>query len=107
MRLFLLILALSSCNGPTKDTVLESDSNGGDQDGDGYAFDQDCNDRDAMVHPGADELCDSVDNNCDGVIDEGATTKLVPRSGQRRVRRQRRHPHHGLRSAGRNGLQRR
>lgn len=45
-----------------------------DEDGDGYAPEGggDCNDADPTVHPGTDELCgDGVDNNCDGVIDEG------------------------------------
>ena len=31
----------------------------------------DCNDDNATINPGADEACDSVDNNCDGRIDEG------------------------------------
>ncbi len=31
----------------------------------------DCDDANADVHPGADELCDGVDNNCDAMIDEG------------------------------------
>ena len=37
---------------------------------DGYAAnDDDCNDRVTAVNPDAAELCDTVDNNCDGVID--------------------------------------
>jgi hypothetical protein len=30
----------------------------------------DCNDEDAEVYPGADEVCDGEDNNCDGTTDE-------------------------------------
>lgn len=49
-----------------------------DEDGDGVgAFGEDCgpvvdcNDRDARTWPGAPEVCDSVDNDCDGQVDEG------------------------------------
>jgi len=31
----------------------------------------DCNDGDASVHPGAAEVCDHLDNDCDGIADEG------------------------------------
>ncbi|MHC4268581.1 MAG: MopE-related protein [Planctomycetota bacterium] len=34
----------------------------------------DCNDNDASINPAALEVCDGVDNNCDGQIDEGVTT---------------------------------
>jgi hypothetical protein len=47
-----------------------------DTDNDGYYWagscgGDDCDDEDADRNPGATEACDSVDNNCDGVIDEG------------------------------------
>ncbi|NTX10843.1 hypothetical protein HUA76_08610 [Myxococcus sp. CA056] len=35
----------------------------------------DCNDSSADIHPGASEVCDGVDNNCSGGVDEGLTTQ--------------------------------
>lgn len=45
-----------------------------DSDNDGVADAQDCKPRDASIYPGAPELCDGTDNNCDGQVDEGCLT---------------------------------
>jgi hypothetical protein len=52
----------------TEDGELLSDS-----DGDGYLSDEDCDDGDPTINPGADEICDGFDNNCDNQADEEVT----------------------------------
>jgi hypothetical protein len=42
-----------------------------DMDGDTYLSNQDCDEQDPMVHPGATEVCNAVDDDCDGIIDDG------------------------------------
>jgi len=42
-----------------------------DNDSDGSDMETDCDDTDASVFPGAEELCNEKDDDCDGVIDEG------------------------------------
>lgn len=42
-----------------------------DGDGDGFAAAADCRDDDPRVFPGAAELCDGIDNDCNGTADEG------------------------------------
>jgi len=41
-----------------------------DQDGDGYEASEDCDDTNAAINPGAEEVCDALDNDCDEEIDE-------------------------------------
>ncbi len=84
--------ALEVCDGVDNDCSGEADDGIGysyyaDADGDGYgnAGDSvtaceppagyvsdagDCDDTDDTVYPGAEDPCDGIDNNCDGVIDE-------------------------------------
>ncbi len=42
-----------------------------DADGDGWIAREDCDDTDARAHPGGEERCDDVDNDCDDVVDLG------------------------------------
>ena len=94
MRILLLsllgssMITLSACGEKTVevcDDGIDNDENGSldcndeacggdavcaDLDADGFIAQDDCDDSDASAYPGADEVCDEVDNNCDGSIDE-------------------------------------
>ena len=70
-----LLLVLIACRSEKTTTVendtLDTATERLDADGDGYFDDEDCDDASSTTHPYAEELCDGVDNNCNGEIDEG------------------------------------
>ncbi|MBV6441271.1 MAG: hypothetical protein EPGJADBJ_02953 [Saprospiraceae bacterium] len=43
-----------------------------DSDGDGYLSNEDCDDNNPAMYPGAEERCDGVDNDCNGKADDAA-----------------------------------
>lgn len=47
-----------------------------DQDGDGFAACEECDDGDSSVNPDAFETCDGVDENCNGVVDDEAIDRI-------------------------------
>jgi hypothetical protein len=83
-----------NCNGLIDEGVTVSVWPDGDGDGYGAAGsmpallcapganqslnDRDCNDANPAIHPGAPELCNGVDDNCNGVIDEGVKQTFWP-----------------------------
>ena len=77
MRIIILFfIACSSDSKVISDDGLVSDlvDESHDADGDGFIHSEDCDDTDPEVYSGAEEICDGVDNNCDGEIDEGLLT---------------------------------
>ncbi|MEC8425114.1 MAG: MopE-related protein, partial [Myxococcota bacterium] len=58
-----------------------------DADGDGFEAEEDCDDADPAVNPAAQELCNGLDDDCDGAIDiddpdvEGTSTWSVDSDG--------------------------
>ena len=56
---------------PIVETGLDPDA-----DGDGVVASEDCDDADPTVYPGAEELCDELDQDCDDEIDEGVTSSF-------------------------------
>ena len=64
------IVLLLACRGGDKILDTGAEAVVEDFDGDGFDAQEDCNDQDAAIFPAAEEICDGLDNNCDGNIDE-------------------------------------
>ena len=76
--LLLLAVCLAGCGTEVVTPGGGDDSGGGttdtgppptDDDGDGWFTPEDCNDYDEEIHPDATEVCDGLDNDCNGIID--------------------------------------
>ena len=86
----------NNCDGAIDESgALDESTWYADSDGDGFgnpsisvqacdqpsamvADDTDCDDRDGAVNPAADEVCDEIDNDCDGLIDDDDTSLVSP-----------------------------
>ncbi len=64
--LVLSMFCLLGCKGGVED----SGQGPVDLDHDGWVETDDCDDENASVHPGASEVCDGIDNDCDGYVDD-------------------------------------
>jgi hypothetical protein len=63
-------------DGPWVDWVVDGEGIV-DHDGDGHGVGVDCNDDNASIYPGAPELCNGLDDDCDGLVDEDAADAVT------------------------------
>jgi len=70
-----LLFALSCGDKDPVDSSAPTDSTAPviDEDGDGYRADVDCDDSNPDINPGAAEVCNDLDDNCNDVVDENPT----------------------------------
>ena len=70
--LIALLALLTACKGGSEDSGNQVDA-----DQDGYFSDEDCDDNNELVFPGAEEICDGLDNDCDEIVDDNATDAVT------------------------------
>ena len=73
MNCFFILLTVFGCRNEEKvqeDTIVADP----DSDGDGFLASDDCDDNNPEINAHALEICDGIDNNCDGNIDEDVMT---------------------------------
>lgn len=64
-----MIFWLVACVGKTQEINVDVDR-------DGFTVTVDCDDNNPLINPGMNEVCDQIDNNCNGEVDE--TFQLLP-----------------------------
>ena len=74
-REMLTLILLWACDSPEKPNPSSVETVAYDRDGDGYFDSEDCDDSNSSINPDELELCDGLDNNCDGQVNEGIIQK--------------------------------
>jgi hypothetical protein len=76
LRVYCFNSTLTSGTVQLKNIIINGVSTELDNDADGYPFAADCDDTNPAVYPEATEVCNSLDDDCDGDVDEGFTENI-------------------------------